>query len=76
MRFQVRGLIRDEAVAERMALVEGIVGELLNNIEQFDAHLPVVTGPDHTFFEAIAGCLHDRADLLTHCLSEVVGFGE
>jgi hypothetical protein len=34
VRLEVGGLVGDEAVAERVALVERVVGELLDDVEQ------------------------------------------
>ncbi len=55
-----------------MALVEGIVGELFDDVEQFLAKGAPVTGLLATADEPVALLLHHLADLLATGLSEVV----
>ncbi|CAB4853347.1 unannotated protein [freshwater metagenome] len=76
MRLQVGGLVGHQAVAERVTLVERIVGEGFDDVEQFLPQRPPVTGVFAPIFECLSGGGHDLAALLAHRLAQVVGFGQ
>ncbi len=76
MGLQPRGLVRDEAVAVRVALAERVVGERLDDVEQLRADGLAVAGRDARLDELLALARHQLADLLAACLAQVVGLGE
>ncbi len=76
VRLQPRRLIRDKAVAVRVGLVEGIVGERLDDVEQPLAQCLVVTLLDTTGNEFLPLRCDQLAILLATCLSQIVGFLE
>ncbi len=74
--LQVGGLVGDEAVPEGVALVEGVVGELLDDVEQLFAEIAAVAGALAPGLEAVALLGHQLADLLPARFAQVVGLGE
>ena len=76
VRLQPRGLVRDEAVADAVRLVERVVGERLDRVEVALRELGGVTVADAALDE-LAPLLRDElADLLAGRLAQVVGFFE
>ncbi len=73
MGLEVGDLICDQAVAVGVALVEGVVSELLDDAEQFLTERTPVAGLLATADETVAFLLHHLANLLATGLAEVVG---
>ena len=76
VRLEVGDLVRHIAVAVGVRLVEGVVGELRNDVEHLDGERLVVALVDHTGGELFPLLLHRFADLLAHRLAEGVRLGE
>ena len=77
VRLQVRGLVREVAVADRVRLVERVVGERLDRVEDLLAERPVVTLARRSRRRTSMRSLRDeRAVLLPRRLPEVVGLLE
>ena len=76
MRLEVRRLVRDQAVSEGVALVEGVVRELLDDVEEFLAELAAVSRGLDTSLERVTLRGHHLPDLLSDGLPEIVGLGE
>ena len=76
VRLEVGDLVRHIAVAVGVRLVEGVVGELRNDVEHLDGERLVVALVDHTGGELLPLLLHRFADLLAHRLAEGVRLGE
>ena len=71
--LEIGDLVGDQAVAVRMALVEGVVGELLDDVEQFLAQGRAVAGGVAAAHEGRTLLLHELPYLLATGLPEVVG---
>ena len=69
-------LVGDQAVAVRVRLVEGVVGEGLDDVEEGGADGLAVALAHAPFHELLALDGHDRADLLPARLAQVVGLGQ
>ena len=69
-------LVGDQAVAVGVALVEGVVGEGLDDVEQLVAELPAVAGGLAAGDELVPLVPDHLADLLAAGLAEVVGLGQ
>ena len=76
VRLEVRGLVGDQAVPVRVRLVEGVVGEVLDDVEQVGAERLAVAGGVAPLDELGPLLLHQLALLLAAGLAEVVGLGE
>ena len=76
MGLEVGDLVGDEAVAIGVALIEGVVGELLDDIEQLLAQRYSVPGGVTPTHEGGPLLLHELADLLAAGLPEVVSVCE
>ena len=59
-----------------MALVEGVVGELLDDLEQLGAEALLVAVGGHARHELLLLGCHGGADLLAHGLAQRVGLGQ
>ena len=76
MGLEKGGVVGDEAVAERMALVERVVGERLDDVEQRGAQVAAVARcltPRHELLSLLGD---QFPDFLATSLAKVVGFGE
>ena len=76
VRLQVGDLVRHIAVAVRVRLVKGVVGELSDDVEHLDGERVVVALLDDAGGELLPLLLHRFADLLAHRLAEGVRLGE
>ena len=76
VRLQVRGLVGDESVTDRVRLVERVVGERLDRVEITLGEIRGVAVGDATVDELRALLGDQRADLLAGGLAQVVGLFE
>ena len=75
MRLQPRGLIGDQGVRRRVALVEAVPGEVLDEAEQVDTELLGVAVRHTAGTELLLLFAHHGGDLLPHRLAKAVGIG-
>ena len=76
VRLHVGGLVGDQRVGRRVALVEAVVGKAREQLED-RLRLPLLDAVRHRAFdEALALRLHLAADLLAHGAAQQVGFAE
>ena len=76
VRFQIRGLVGDGAVADGMGLVEGVTRERLDQREDALRLSPRVAQGHRSFHEALTLALHHLGDLLAHRLAHHVGLAQ
>ena len=76
IRLHIGGLVRDQRIGGRMALVEAVIGELGEQIEDLRRlglrHPPL----DRAIDEALALLVHLGADLLAHGAAQEIGFAQ
>jgi len=76
VRLQPRRLVGDQAVPVGMGLVEGVVGERLDDVEQLLAQCLAVTLRGTTGDELLPLRGDELTVLLATCLAQIVGFLE
>ncbi len=69
-------MVADETISKGVALVEGVVGEWLDDIEEIGAEFLVVAGIDGALNELNPVLGDEFAVLLAACLAKVVGLFE
>ncbi len=76
MRLQPGGMIGDQGIGRRVALVEAVTGELVDQVEQFVGLARLDVLPPAAFDKTRALGVHLALDLLAHGAAQEVGFAE
>ena len=76
IRLHVGGLIGDQRISRRVALVEAVFGEALEQVEDRIRLIAFDTALDRAGDETLALRLHLLADLLAHGAAQQIGFAE
>ena len=76
VRLQIGGLVGDDRIGRRVALVEAVVGELRQQVEDEIGLRLADAALDGAGDEALALLVHLGADLLAHGAAQQVGFAE
>ena len=76
IRLHVGGLIGDQRISGRMAFVEAVFGEALEQVEDRVGLIAFDAALDRAGDEALALRLHLFADLLAHRAAQKIGFAE